>query len=103
MPIGAIGAVVPALPSLPTVSTSPANATPAANNSFGDMVSGAVESLDQRHATANDLATQAVTGDLTDVHDYLIAANEASVATELTVAVRDRAVQSFQSIMQMPV
>jgi flagellar hook-basal body complex protein FliE len=102
MPIGAIGAVVPALPSLPTVSTSPA-AAPAASNSFGDMVAGAVESLDQRHANADNLATQAMTGDLTDVHDYMIAANEASLATELTVAVRDRAVQAFQSIMQMSI
>lgn len=101
MSIGAIGGVVPALPTLPTVSTS--SAAPATNNSFGDMVAGAVESLDQRHANADNLATQAVTGDLTDVHDYMIAANEASLATELTVAVRDRAVQAFTSIMQMGV
>ena len=33
----------------------------------------------------------------------MIAATEASLATELTVAVRNKAVEAFNSIMHMPV
>jgi flagellar hook-basal body complex protein FliE len=33
----------------------------------------------------------------------MIAATEASLATELTVAVRNKAVEAFNSIMSMPV
>ncbi|MDQ1499053.1 MAG: flagellar hook-basal body complex protein FliE, partial [Actinomycetota bacterium] len=45
----------------------------------------------------------AATGDLTNVHDYMIAATEASLATQLTVAVRNKAVEAFNQIMNMGV
>jgi len=86
------------LPSLP--STGPAE--PAAGvGGFGDMVTGAMENLDALHGTADSLAIQAATGDLTDVHEYTIAATQAELATQLTVAVRDKAVEAFNDIMRM--
>ena len=49
------------------------------------------------------LATQAATGDLKDVHDYMIASNEASLATEMVVTIKNKAVEAFNEIMRMPV
>lgn len=49
------------------------------------------------------LAVAAATGDLTDVHDYTIAATQAKVATEVTVAVRNKALDAFSEIMRMQV
>ena len=43
------------------------------------------------------------TGDLASVSDYMIAATEAQLATEVTVAVRNRAIESFNEIMRMQV
>ena len=53
--------------------------------------------------TADTLATQAATGDLKDVHDYMIASNEASLATEMVVTIKNKAVEAFNEIMRMPV
>ena len=46
---------------------------------------------------------QMATGQLTDIQDYMIAANKAEIATQLTVAVRNKAVEAFNQIMNMQV
>lgn len=87
------------MPSLPSMST----AAPAASSgtSFDSVLSG-VDQLQQLQSTADGLAVQAVTGQLDDVHDYTIAAAQASLAVELTAAIRNKAVDAFNEIMRMP-
>ena len=102
MSVPAIGGL-PSLPSLPSLATVKDTAAPDAAQSFGNMVTNGLENLQQTQATADNLAQQAATGELTDLHDYMIASTQASLATELTVAVRNRAVESFQEIMRMQV
>lgn len=68
--------------------------------SFAD-VTKAVDSLQALQSNATALGIQAVTGDLDDVHDYTIASSQASVALELTVAMRNKAVEAFTEIMRM--
>jgi flagellar hook-basal body complex protein FliE len=103
-------AAIPALNTLPTLpsinGTGAAGATkaaPDAAQSFGDMVTNGLDNLQQTQAAADDLATQAATGDLTDLHDYMIASTQASLATELTVSVRNKAVDAFNEIMRMQI
>ena len=87
-----------ALPSLPSTT-----AVAAPSGEFGNMLTQGLEKLDALRSTSEDMAVQAATGDLQDVHDYMIASTEASVATELTVAVRNKAVEAFTEIMRMSV
>ena len=105
MPIGPLAGVAGALPTLPTLPTGPTEGVNAAGRGrdFGDMVTGALDNVAQLQGKADNLAVQAATGELTDVHDYLIASTQASLATELTVAVRNKALESFNSIMNMGV
>ena len=42
-------------------------------------------------------------GELTDLHEYMAAATKASLAVELTVAIRDKAVEAYQEIMRMQI
>lgn len=96
------GLVAPTAASGPAGSgagVAPSAADPAA---FGNAVTQGLEKLQAMHQTTDSLAVQAVTGNLTDIHDYTIAANEAAVATQLTVAVRNKAVDAFTEIMRMP-
>lgn len=80
-----------------------ATAAGGASNDFGNAIVNALDKLQGTQNNADQLAVQASTGNLTDVTDYLIAANQAQVQTQLTTAVRDKAVDAFQSIMGMQV
>jgi flagellar hook-basal body complex protein FliE len=102
MGVGAIGGL-PSLPSLPSLTAVKAPETQDAAASFGQMVTNGLENLQETQGTADKLAREAATGELTDLHDYMIASSQASLATELTVAVRNRAVESFQEIMRMQI
>jgi flagellar hook-basal body complex protein FliE len=65
------------------------------------LVAKGLDYLQQSQQKSDDLAVRAATGRLTDVHDYMIAATEASLVTELTVAIRNKAVDAFNEIMRM--
>jgi flagellar hook-basal body complex protein FliE len=69
--------------------------------SFSSMLQNGMDSLQQTQATADDLGTQAATGRLSDPAQYMIASNQAQLTTELTVAVRNKAVDAFNEIMRM--
>jgi flagellar hook-basal body complex protein FliE len=99
--IAAISGALPSLPSIPTVSTQQVD--PSKGGGFADQINGALSNLSNLQHNADTLAQQAATGTLEDVHDYTIAATEASLATDLTVAVRNKAVEAFQEIMRMQV
>jgi len=68
---------------------------------FANALGQGLESLQQTQAHADDLAVQAATGDLTDVHDFMIASTQAQLATEVTVTMRNKAIEAFNEIMRM--
>ena len=70
---------------------------------FGNMVLDGISRLEGVQDKADALAVQAATGNLSNIHDYTLAATEAQVTTQLTVAVRNKAVEAFNEIMRMPI
>lgn len=72
-------------------------------SSFGELITDGIDRLDAVQDRADKLAVQAATGDLDNIHDYTIAAGEASITTQLTVAVRNKALEAFTEIMRMPI
>jgi flagellar hook-basal body complex protein FliE len=104
-PIGALMSAATAAPigAQPAAAAGQAAQTGAASDNFGNVVVNALQGVQDTQANASNLAVQAATGDLVDVHNYTIAATEASLQTQLTVAVRDRAVEAFNQIMAMNV
>src|SRR4051812_27743442 len=86
-----------------TVSLGRSSSTEGPNKAFGDMLVDGLQNLESVTDRADNLAVQAATGDLSNIHDYTVAASEAQVTTQLTVAVRNRAVEAFNEIMRMQV
>ena len=103
MSIGAIGGIGAVGGTAPVTGTRAAGAAGAASDSFGSSITKALDELDRLHGQADLMANQAATGELESVTDYLVAATEAQLATQVTVAVRNRAVEAFNDIMRMQV
>ena len=108
--MGIEGLSLPTFPGTPTVGqadtglgvTGPTGPT-GDSGEFGRLLIDGIDRLEGLTDNAADLSVKAATGDLTSLHDYTIAATEAQVATQLTVSVRNKAVEAFNEIMRMTV
>ena len=78
-----------------------AAATGSTGPNFASMLGNGLQQVASLDQNASSLAIQAATGDLSDIHDYVIAATQAQTATELTTTVRNKALDSFNEIMRM--
>jgi flagellar hook-basal body complex protein FliE len=83
----------------PAMSSSGAQA--AAPAPFSDLLTDAVGQVSQLEDQARTSAVGLMSGKGVDVHQAMIAAEKASMAFELTLAVRNKAVQAYQSVMGM--
>jgi len=75
--------------------------TPGPNADFGAMLSKGLEGVQASQSKADGLAVQVADGTLQDPAQYTMAATEASLGMELTLAIRNKAVEAFQEIMRM--
>jgi flagellar hook-basal body complex protein FliE len=99
-----VGIAGPTAPTSPTAPLGGADgAASAGGDSFANVLGNAINSVQSTQANADNLATQAATGSLTNVSDYMVAAEEANIQTQLTAAVRNNALQAFQQIMGMQI
>ena len=102
-PIGAISAIggPPAITPIDTDLASTQSAAGVGGADFATKLAQGLEHVQDLQNKTSELSVQAATGSLTDVHDYMIASAESGIATQLTVAVRNKAVEAFQEIMRM--
>jgi flagellar hook-basal body complex protein FliE len=68
---------------------------------FADLITGAVGEVSQLEQQANAAVSGLMTGTGVDVHQAMIATEKADMAFELALAVRNKAVQAYQSVMGM--
>ncbi len=73
------------------------------DNGFAGVLASSLDALQAKQSVSNDLAVKASTGDLKDVHDYMIASAESGVATEMVVTIKNQAVAAFNEIMRMQI
>jgi flagellar hook-basal body complex protein FliE len=70
---------------------------------FSKMLSDAVSSANQKEIKAESMIKQLTTGKISNLHDVLIAMEEANLSLQLTLEVRNRIVEAYQEIMRMTV
>ncbi len=95
---------IPAISSIvPPVGTSSAPRVGGADSggNFATALTGALDNLDASQKATDELARAAATGDLDRIEDLMVATTETQLATQLTVAVRNKAVEAFNDVMRM--
>lgn len=81
---------------LATPSTGPSPASP-----FGDLLVDAVGQVNRLEEQASTAVSGLMTGSGVDVHQAMIATQKASMAFELSLAIRNKAVQAYQQVIGM--
>lgn len=102
-PITAAAAALPGLAgsSAPLATAFAGASATAAPTPFSDLLTDAVGQVNQLEAQAHAAVAGLMTGSGVDVHQAMIATQKASMAFELALAVRNKAVQAYQSVIGM--
>ena len=96
-----------AVPATRTGGAANALAVPGAGNStemmgsFKDMLGELVGNTDQLQRQSQEMTQQLATGQITNVHDVMIAAEKAKMAMQLTLAIRGKLLEAYQALQQM--
>lgn len=70
---------------------------------FGTMLDGLVSTVAEKQAASADITKRVLLGESDQLHQSVIAMQEASVAFTLMVEVRNKLVESYQELMRMQV
>ncbi|HWE86709.1 MAG TPA: flagellar hook-basal body complex protein FliE [Terracidiphilus sp.] len=68
---------------------------------FSDLMTNAIGDAGRLEDQANTAVTGLMTGTGVDVHTAMIASEKASMAFEMALAVRNKAVQAYQQVMNL--
>jgi flagellar hook-basal body complex protein FliE len=100
-PISAISAVSGVTPVGSVSPTAGTDAVSGPNTDFAGMLADGLQNVQGLQNKADDLAVKVADGTLADPAQYTMASTEATLALQLTMAVRNKAVEAFQEIMRM--
>jgi flagellar hook-basal body complex protein FliE len=70
---------------------------------FPQVLKEVVNNTNDLQQKASVLAEKFVLGEVTDLHEVMIAAEEAGVALELVMEIRNKLVEAYQELMRMAV
>jgi flagellar hook-basal body complex protein FliE len=70
---------------------------------FGQMLDGLVSTVEAKQTAAGDLTRKVLLGDTDQLHQSVIAMQEAGVAFSMMIEVRNKLVDSYQELMRMQV
>lgn len=71
--------------------------------SFQDILKAAFDSANRMQNEYNELLKKQLTDENIDIHDVIIAGEKAKLSLELTLQIRNKAVEAYQEIMRMQV
>lgn len=92
--------VNPFIPLQPAAETQLPAGAPAG---FGEVLKKAIADVDRLQKEADEAARRLVLGEAQDVHQVMIAMEQARLAMQLTVQVRNKVIEAYQEISRMQI
>ena len=71
------------------------------SDSFGKLLQGALQDVNELQVQANHQAELLATGEAQNPHDAVIAMEKADLALQLTIRVTEKALSAYQQVSQM--
>lgn len=78
-------------------------ATTSTADSFGQMLQNALSQLSQKENAANEITTRLAAGEDIELHQVMLTMQEADMAFQLAMQVRNKLVEAYQEVMRMQV
>ncbi len=103
-PLSNIQRVIPGLiepAGKPTVKLD-VNASPEGEN-FGQLFSQFIDAVNDLHNEVGEAQSALLAGEPVELHDVMIKGEEAGIATDLLLEIRNRLVDGFNELMRMPI
>ncbi|MFK2824992.1 flagellar hook-basal body complex protein FliE [Bacillus sp. B190/17] len=74
-----------------------------AQKNFAEFLKESLNEVSRADAKSNDMTNKLIRGENVDLHQVLIASQKASITMQLTMEVRNKAVEAYQEIMRMQI
>ena len=71
--------------------------------SFGELVKEFAADVNQAQFKAGNAVNSFITGEATDVHQVMVAVQQAGIALDLMLEIRNRAMEGYQELIRMQV
>lgn len=94
---------IPVSPTLVKWAASSSEEAKAKDVSFSEYLRQAIKEVDDLQKQADKAAMGVITGEVTDLHQAVLAAEKAMLSLQLTLQVRNKVLEAYQEIMRMPV
>ncbi|WP_458413905.1 flagellar hook-basal body complex protein FliE [Schinkia sp. CFF1] len=74
-----------------------------ANKKFSSALSNAIDELNKSQIESDQTTEKFIKGEITDIHDVMIAAQKASITLQATIEVRNKVIDAYKEVMRMQV
>jgi len=73
------------------------------NANFGEVLHKKLQEVNQLQIRSDELTQQLIAGGDVELHDVMLAAEQANLALQLTVQIRNKLVEAYQELSRMQI
>jgi flagellar hook-basal body complex protein FliE len=81
--------------------TTPVQITGESNNSFGDTLTRALNEVSDARDRSSDLTKRFANGENVELHQVMAASEEAGIALDMVIELRNKVVEAYRSVISM--